>query len=409
MEPRSAQRQDWRALLAVYFVVSVIESAGVAQIFALLPARLSELGVTGDARLTFIGVFTSLIFVVGAPLVPLWGVWADKVSRTAVIARSAAVEAVVFALVALSGEPWQLALALLLTGFQLGNTGVMLAAIRDVAPVRRIGLAVAIFGAAGSVGFALGPALAGVLIDGLGTSLTDVFWISAGLSLVSILLIWLGTQEVRPEVIPHGPTLALAYGAVRGVLSDPVVRGIFAIYTVAFLAAQMSRPYLPVLVETLVGTGPGLASAVALVVGTAALAGAVVSPLGGAIGDRVGFRPVLVAALLLSAVALVAMPLASALGLLAVASFAFAAFIAVATAMVFGLLATETPPERRSTTLNLVYLPLYAAGIIGPSLAAGAAAVGGVSAPFFAGAAAVLIGTVAVAGRRRADRMRANG
>jgi MFS family permease len=409
MSERSVPRQDWRALLAAYFVVSAIESAGVAQIFALLPARLSELGVTGDARLTFIGVFTSLIFVVGAPLVPLWGVWADKVSRTAVIARSAAVEAVVFALVALSGEPWQLALALLLTGFQLGNTGVMLAAIRDVAPAQRIGLAVAIFGAAGSIGFAVGPALAGALIDGLGTSLTDVFWISAGLSLGSILLIWFGTREVRPEVIPQGPTLALAYGAVRAVLADPVVRGIFAIYTLAFLAAQMSRPYLPVLVEGLVGTGPGLASAVALVVGTAALAGAVVSPLGGAIGDRVGFRPVLIAALLLSAAALVAMPLAPVLGLLAAASFVFAAFIAVATAMVFGLLATETPPERRSTTLNLVYLPLYAAGIIGPSFAAGAAAVGGVSAPFFAGAAAVLVGTAAVAARRRADRMRANG
>jgi hypothetical protein len=47
MSERSVPRQDWRALLAAYFIVSVIESAGVAQIFALLPARLSELGVTG--------------------------------------------------------------------------------------------------------------------------------------------------------------------------------------------------------------------------------------------------------------------------------------------------------------------------------------------------------------------------
>jgi MFS family permease len=201
---------------------------------------------------------------------------------------------------------------------------------------------------------------------------------------------------------------------VRGVLSDPIVRGIFAIYTVAFLSAQMSRPYLPVLVEGFAGTGAGLASAVALVVGTAAQAGDIVSPLGGALGDRVGFRPVLLGALGLSAAALLAMPLVPALGLLAVASFAFAAFNAVASAMVFGLLATDTPPERRSTTLNLVYLPLYAAGIVGPSLAAGAATIGGVSAPFLAGAAAVLIGTVIIAVRgrssgRRDTRMRANG
>lgn len=414
MRERSAQRQDWRALLAVYFVVSLVESFGVAQIFALLPARLSELGVLGDARLTFIGVFTSLIFVVGAPLVPLWGVWADKVSRTAVIARSAAVEAVVFALVALSGEPWQLALALLLTGFQLGNTGVMLAAIRDVAPLRRIGLAVALFGASGPIGFALGPAVAGLLIDGIGYSIPGVFWVSSGLSVAVIALIVLGTREVRPEVIPVGSTLTLAYGAVRGVLTDPIVRGIFVIFTIAFLATQMSRPYLPVLVEGIVGTGAGLASAVAFVVGTAALAGAIVSPLGGAIGDRIGFRPVLLTTLALSAVALIAMPLAPGLGYLAAASFAFAALSAVAGAMVFGLLATGTPPERRSTTLNLVYLPLYAAGIVGPSLAAGAAAIGGVSAPFLAGAAAVLIGTLIIAGRgriggARATRMRANG
>ena len=398
----------WRGLLAVYFVVSLIESFGVSQIFALLPARLLELGVTGDARLTFIGIFSSLIFVVGAPLVPLWGVWADKYSRTAVIVRSAIVEAVVFAGVALSTEPWQLAVTLLLVGFQLGNTGVMLAAIRDVAPRARIGLAVAIFGASGPIGFALGPATAGLLIDGFGWSMPAVFWASAGLSVAAALLVWLGTREVRPEVIPVGPTLRLAFGALRGVLTDATVRRIFAIYAVAFLATQMSRPYLPVLVEGLVGVGPGLASAVALVVGTAALAGAIVSPLGGALGDRVGFRPVLLGALALCGVTLLVMPVTPGVVPLAGASFAFAAFNAVATAMVFGLLATQTPPERRSATLNLVYLPLYAAGIVGPALAAGAAAVGGVAAPFVAGAVAVLIGTAVIAYRSPGTRIAAN-
>jgi MFS family permease len=405
-EPSAARPpQDWRLLLAVYFTVSLIESAGVSQIFALLPARLLELGVTGDARLTFIGVFSALIFVVGAPLVPLWGVWADKYSRTAVIARSAVVEAVVFAGVAISTEPWQLALTLLLVGFQLGNTGVMLAAIRDVAPRARIGLAVAIFGASGPIGFAAGPAAAGLLIDGMGWALPAVFWLSSALSVAAALLVWLGTHEVRPEVVPSGTTLSLAFGAVRGVLTDPVVRRIFAIYTVAFLATQASRPYVPVLVEGLVGVGPGLASAVALVVGVAALAGAVISPLGGALGDRIGFRPVLLGALALAGLTLIGMPLMPALAALATAQFVFAACIAVATAMVFGLLATEATPERRSATLNLVYLPLYAAGIVGPALAAVAASLAGPPGPFVAGALAVLAGTAIIATRAEPTRI----
>ena len=55
--------------------------------------------------------------------------------------------------------------------------------------------------------------------------------------------------------------LSLAFGAVRGVLADPAVRRIFLIFGVSFLATQMSRPYIPVLVEGLTGPGPGYASA----------------------------------------------------------------------------------------------------------------------------------------------------
>ena len=69
--------------------------------------------------------------------------------------------------------------------------------------------------------------------------------------------------------------------------------------------------------------------------------------------------------------------------------------------MVFSLLATEVPPERRSATLNLVYLPLYAAGIVGPALGAGVAAVAGVDGPFWLGAAVFVAGAVVVALRVR--------
>jgi DHA1 family multidrug resistance protein-like MFS transporter len=389
-------RQDWRWLLVVFFATSLVEGLGVSQIFALLPAYLSGMGVDDKDRLAFVGIFSSLIFVVGAPLVPLWGVWADKYSRKAVIARSAIVEAVVFAAVALSREPWQLAASLLLIGLQLGNTGVMLAGIRDVAPRARLGTIIALFGVSGPLGFAIGPTLAGRLIDGLGWSIAAVFALSSALSVATALLVAFGSREVRPDVVPQGRTLDLAYGAVRGVLDDPAVRRIFAIFGVAFLATQMARPYVPVLVEGIVGRGPGLASGIGLVAGTAALLGAIASPVGGAIGDRIGFRAVLVGALAGGGLALAGMPFAASLGLLAVLSVAFAAFTAAVSAMVFGLLATEVPPERRSATLNLVYLPLYGAGIIGPAAGAVVAGSTGVSGPFLVGAAVLAVGALAV-------------
>jgi MFS family permease len=69
--------------------------------------------------------------------------------------------------------------------------------------------------------------------------------------------------------------------------------------------------------------------------------------------------------------------------------------------MVFSLLATEVPAERRSQTLNLVYLPLYAAGIIGPLVGGAVSAFAGPTGPFWVGAAVFLVGAVVVALRVR--------
>jgi len=393
-------RADWRRVFVVFWITSVVEGIGVSQVFAFLPAYLRVVGVSDADRAAFVGLFTALIFVVGMPLVPLWGVWADKYSRKAVVARSALVEAVVFVCVALSREPWQLALSLLLIGFQLGNTGIMLAGIRDVVPRRRIGTVIALFGVAGPIGFAVGPFLGGILVDGLGWELSSIFWFSAVLSLGTAALVLFGAAEVRPAVVPTGRVLTLAYAALRGVLGDPVVRRIFLIFGVAFLANQMSRPYQPLIVEEIVGPGPGLAASIAVVVGLGGLAGAAISPIGGWVSDRVGFRPVLLTALVVGGFALIAVPLVPAIPPLALSVLVFTASNALVGAMVFSLLATEVPEERRSQTLNLVYLPLYVAGIIGPALASQAVRFG-LAVPFFAAAVVYVAGGILIAAQVR--------
>jgi DHA1 family multidrug resistance protein-like MFS transporter len=397
--PRSVQ--DWRGLLAVYAITALIESTGVSQVFAFLPLRLHQMGLLDAEVASFTGIFTALIFVFGIFLVPFWGVWADKYSRRAVIVRSALVEMVVFAGVALAREPWQLAVALLLTGLQLGNTGVMLAALRDVSPTHRIGTVSAAFGATGPVGFALGPILGGFIVDGLHLPLTSVFWLGSVLSAASVILLMTASRDVRPTTVPVGRSVDLAVSAVRSAVSDPQVRRLFLIFGVAILGSLMARPYLPILVQGLIGSGPGLASAIGLVVGTAGLVGALASPGAGPLGDRLGLRPVLVGTLLIGGISVAVMPLAPSVALLAAVAVVFAAANAGVQAMVFALVAVETPSDRRSATLNLVLLPLYVAGIIGPSLAAGFAAVAGVSAIYPIAGTIMVVTAVILAGLLR--------
>ena len=68
--------------------------------------------------------------------------------------------------------------------------------------------------------------------------------------------------------------------------------------------------------------------------------------------------------------------------------------------MIFGLLATELPPERRSPALNLVYLPLYAAGTIGPAVGAVVASLSGVNGLFIVGGFIFLFGALTILLRR---------
>ena len=90
--------------------------------------------------------------------------------------------------------------------------------------------------------------------------------------------------------------------------------------------------------------------------------------------------------------------------ILALSVLIFTAANGLVGAMVFSLLATEVPAVRRSQTLNLVYLPLYAAGIIGPIVGAGVSTVAGPDGPFWVGAAVFLVGAVVVLLRVRPNR-----
>jgi DHA1 family multidrug resistance protein-like MFS transporter len=363
-------RQHWIVVLVLFGIASTVEGLGVSQIFAFMPLYLRGMGMPEADIPQWVGWLNSLIFIFGLPLVPLWGVWADKYSRKAIIARSALVEAIVYLLVALSRHPWQLGGSLLLVGFQLGNTGVMLGALRDVVPRQRLGTVIAIFSATSPVGFAVGPALGSFMVDRLHTSLSSVYALSALLSVAVVCLLALGLQEVRPEVVPTGRTVDLAYGAIKGVFTDVTTRRLFTVFGIAVLARFMANPFIPIVTEHVSGSQVEVASAIALVVGIAALTGGLISPIAGAVGDRIGFRPVLVASLVGFGAALALMPEAPSVRILALLSAAASAFNGGVGAMVFGLLAIEVPPEQRSATLNLVYFPLYIAGIVGPAVGA---------------------------------------
>src|ERR1700674_307255 len=362
----------WITLLVLFGIASMIEAFTVSHVFRFMPLYLATVHVPTAEVPAWTGYLNAAFFLFGLPLVPFWGVWSERYGRIPIIARSAFVEAVVFAGLWFARNRWEAAFALLLVGFQLGNTGVMLTALRAVTPLGRVGFVISLFGVTPSLGFALGPTAGGWLVDHNVVNLHSLFAVDAAMSLATgIMLLAVAREGIRSPG-PSGSATRLALNALRLALTGRVTLIVFGVFGLAYFAQQIANPFLPLLVIRLNGGTSGAAGQIAIVFGASAVLGALLSPLAGAAGDRYGFRPLLAGACVLAAGSLAELALAPNLVWLTVGAVALGAATATAISMVFALLATAVPEERRATTLNLVLLPIYfssvAGGIVGAIL-----------------------------------------
>ena len=414
----------WRRIVAVYIAVQFAEIFGVSMIYSYLPLALEGTGVPIGDIASLTGIAIAGLFVIGAPQVPIWLAIAELRSRRLVIVRSGLIALAALIAFAVADQAWQLVAATVALGFWLGNTGVMLATIREVAPASERARVISLFSAAAPMGFAAGPLLAAWLIGGLGLTLAAPIAVAALLNGVLILANVVAIPDVRPTVQQRGSVLQVAKRGIVEVLTDPIARAGYLVLMLAIAGERMLRPALPLrIAEVSIGPDvaglaeplatPGVAGAVGLLIGLTALAGAVAAP---AIAfyafRRVGIARSAGAAFAAGAVAAASLAVAPTLPLLAAAVTVIAAVSALLQAAVFTWLAERVAPARRSAALSLSLFPLYAGNVAGLAAASIAARAGSpregdllALTPIFAASALVLAAGVVSAAllhRRRA-------
>ncbi len=414
----------WRRIVAVYIAVQFAEIFGVSMIYSYLPLALEGTGVPIGDIASLTGIAIAGLFVIGAPQVPIWLAIAELRSRRLVIVRSGLIALAALIAFAVADQAWQLVAATVALGFWLGNTGVMLATIREVAPASERARVISLFSAAAPMGFAAGPLLAAWLIGGLGLTLAAPIAVAALLNGVLIVANVIAIPDVRPTVQQRGSVLQVAKRGIVEVLTDPIARAGYLVLMLAIAGERMLRPALPLrIAEVSIGPDvaglaeplatPGVAGAVGLLIGLTALAGAVAAP---AIAfyafRRIGIARSAGAAFAVGAVAAVALAVAPTLPLLAAAVTVIAAVSALLQAAVFTWLAERVAPARRSAALSLSLFPLYAGNVAGLAAASIAARTGSpregdllALTPIFAASALVLAAGVVSAAllhRRRA-------
>jgi len=374
--------------VTIYVLVQFSEIFGVSMIYAYLPLALEHASVPLASIASLSGLTIAGIFIVGAPQVPIWLAIAELRSRRLVIVRSGLIALVALIAFALAEEAWQLIGATLALGFWLGNTGVMLATIREVSPEHARTRSIALFSAAAPMGFALGPLLAGAMIDGLGLSLAAPIMVAALLNAALIVANIVAIPDVRPHYPPTGGVLEVARRGLREVFADRRIRAGYLVLGLAIAGERMLRPVFPLrIAEVVIGpsiTGiaeplaaPGVAGAVGLLSGLSALGGAIAAPLlATRLVPRIGVPRVMALGFVAAAVAAGAMIVVSTAFGLALSNTLLAAASALLQAMVFTWLANSVTERRRTAALSLSLFPLYAGAVVGPLISSAVALTG---------------------------------
>jgi MFS family permease len=379
---------NWQRIVTVYVLVQFAEIFGVSMIYAYLPLALEHSGVPISSIASLSGLTTAGIFIVGAPQVPIWLAIAELRSRRLVIVRSGLIALMALIAFALAQEAWQLICATLALGFWLGNSGVMLATIREVSPEHARTRSIALFSAAAPMGFALGPLLAGAMIEGLGLSLAAPIMVAALLNAALIVANVVAIPDVRPHYPPTGGVLEVARRGLTEVFSDPTVRAGYLVLALAIAGERMLRPVFPLrIAEVVIGptiagvaeplAAVGVAGAIGLLTGLSALGGAVAAPLiATRLVPRIGVPRVMAVGFTAAAIAAGAMIVVSTTLGLALSNTLLAAASALLQAMVFTWLANSVPERRRTAALSLSLFPLYASSVVGPLISSAAATIG---------------------------------
>ena len=380
---RTASFAGWAVVAALFAVTTCVESMSWNQLTAYAPLYLRELHVPAGQVPGWIAALSSLGWIIALPMAPFWGVLADRYSRKLVIVRSAALEAVIFAGWALSTSPWMALLFRSLSGFILGNTGVMLAVQASTTPRQRLALAVGIVGAGSPAGRALGPILGALLVhlvDVRGMLLFDAA-LSALMAAVLMVVMREG-EHVRPADLR---VISLLRGAVAEIASKPLVWRLFLATAVSQVGLWAFLPYAPIYIARL---APGdTVTAVGVVLSVVGLGQALASPLWGVVMQRFGHVSVLSLTSVGSALALTTVGFSNNLSVFAAALFANGVFTAAILTASMAVMAATVSPERRGAVLGQILFPFYVGGVFGPLI--GAAAFGA-GQPIVFGIAAVL-------------------
>lgn len=349
------------------WVAETLTIVGFCMCYPFLPFYLADLGVhSPDRQALWAGALTASTSALMAITAPFWGMAADRFGRKPMLVRAMACGAITTGLMGLVSAPWQLLILFILDGAFSGTVTAAMTLVASTTPRQRIGYALGLLQTAIFTGMSLGPLIGGVLADRVGYR--PIFGVGSLLLFVAATLTLVLAREtfVRPSRTVDNEGAHTSGPPLMAILLAGAVPAAVGMLFVLRLTTSAATPVLPLFVESLAGAGAPLGVLTGLAFGASGFGSAIASLTLGRAADRLGHRRVLIAAggamaALFVPLALVRAPwqLVVCYGLLGVAAGGI-------TPSAQGIVADQTPLERRGVVFGVTSAVGSAGGFVGP-------------------------------------------
>ncbi|HDQ73672.1 MAG TPA: MFS transporter [Chloroflexi bacterium] len=293
---------SWKRNLLVIWFAELIAVAGFTIVIPLLPLYVRDLGVQGerDVRI-WAGIIFSAHAVTMAIFGPIWGALGDRYGRKMMVQRAMFGGAVVIGLMGLAQSVQQLALLRAVQGALTGTVTAANALVATTAPRERSGYALGALQMAIYTGASVGPLIGGVVTDTWGFRAT--FGITSALLFLAALGVMFFAREAFEPVKTTGKAktstqtkswFQRAWRYLSPVLNSSSLLAVMGIHLLMRLGVRLLGPVLPLFIESISAPDARVASTVGMISGVNAAAAALGALGLGRLGDRVGYRSILI-------------------------------------------------------------------------------------------------------------------
>lgn len=361
---------NWRKNLWSLWVGCLISSSCYTMLLPFLPLYLLDLGAAQDSISIWSGLVFAITFCVSAVMSPYWGRRADRSGRKNMLLRAGFSLATAYLLGAFVTSPLQLLFVRFLQGFATGFVPAALSLVSASVPGEKMGFSLGLMQTASLIGTIIGPVFGGTL--------SHVFGIRVSF-IVAAITMFLGTFAVKSLVIePKRIELPQACGIFddfKVVLKNKILLEVLLLVVAIQTGIMALQPLITLYVTELQGSAEGAVLTSGMVFGLIGIAGAIAAPLWGKVGQRAGFKLILISAFwgagLLDCLVFLAAGIWSFSGL----EFVYGIFIAGVLPALNTIAAVNTEPQFRGRIFGLMTSANQLGSMIGP-LIGGVLAVG---------------------------------